>query len=227
MTTVMATNEKLTAVLPEPLHQDYTMARTGMWLFLFTEILLFGGIFLLYATYRAKFPGDFHFCAGTLDLLMGAFNTGILLTSSLTMTLAITNWQRKKRKPAMIFLWGTLGLGLIFLFNKYLEWSEKIKQGLYPDSTILESHTPGENMFYKLYYLVTGVHGLLIVIGVVIILVILISTGKKKQAHLETGSVETDLWRERQPVFLENSGLFWHLITVAWIFIFSLLYLIS
>ncbi|MCP5104981.1 MAG: cytochrome c oxidase subunit 3 family protein, partial [bacterium] len=102
-------------------HKDHTGARIGMWLFLFTEVLLFGGLFLLYSVYRAKFPVDFHFAAGTLDTFMGTLNTIVLLTSSLTMVLAVANLERKNRKYASLFLGITMFLGVVFLVNKYFE----------------------------------------------------------------------------------------------------------
>ncbi len=154
-------------------HKDHTGARIGMWLFLFTEILLFGGLFLLYAVYRAKFPEDFHFAAGTLDTLMGALNTLILLTSSLTMVLAVAHLERRNRKYSAIFLSATMVMGVVFLINKYFEWSAKFDHGLYPNSEVLQQHTGGENVFYSLYYLMTGLHGLHIVIGLVILGVML------------------------------------------------------
>jgi cytochrome c oxidase subunit 3 len=154
-------------------HKDHMGARIGMWLFLFTEILLFGGLFLLYAVFRSQFPEDFHFAAGTLDTFMGSVNTMILLTSSLTMVLAVASLERKNRKHASWFLIVTMLLGVLFLVNKYFEWSAKFHHGLYPNSELLQQHTAGENVFYSLYYLMTGLHGLHIVIGLIILGVML------------------------------------------------------
>lgn len=148
---------------------DHTGARIGMWLFLFTEILLFGGLFLLYAVYRTRFPEDFHYSAGTLDTMMGAVNTMILLTSGLTMMLAMVSLEKRNRKHTAWFLCGTILLGLLFLVNKYFEWSAKFHQGLYPNSEVMQTHTPGESVFYSLYYLATGLHGLHIVVGLIIL----------------------------------------------------------
>ncbi len=198
---------------------DHTGARIGMWLFLFTEILLFAGLFLLYAVYRAKFPEDFHFCAGTPDTLMGGINTAVLLTSSLTMVLAVVSFEKGMRKLTSLFLGGTLLLGLLFLVNKYFEWSAKFAHGLYPNSEVLASHTPGEAVYYSLYYLMTGLHGLHIVIGLVILVVMLVKT------YGAAGPSEE--LRDRHMILLENSGLYWHLVGVVWIFLFPLFYLIS
>ena len=209
--------------LPGHVHRDATGARIGMWLFLFTEILLFGGLFLLYAVYRSKFPGDFHFCAAELDTFMGTINTAVLLTSSLTMVLAVAGLEKKNRKIASIFLSATIFLAVVFLINKYFEWSAKFAHGLYPNSEVLEYHTAGENIFYGLYYLMTGLHGLHIVIGIVILVVMLFMVSKKSG---KTGTAaEEEL--EGLHIKMENSGLYWHLVDIIWIFLFPLFYLIT
>lgn len=208
-------------------HKDNVGARIGMWLFLLTEILLFGGLFLLYAVYRAKFPEDFHYCAAGLDTAMGTFNTAILLTSSLTMVLAVTSWEKKDRKLTNIFLWATVIMGFMFLVNKYFEWSAKISHGLYPNSEILETHTAGEKIFYSMYYLMTGLHGLHIVIGLIIILVMMRHVSKKKQPGEDLTTREVKHWWDKEFIKLENTGLYWHLVDVVWIFLFPLFYLIT
>jgi cytochrome c oxidase subunit 3 len=195
---------------------DYTGARIGMWLFLFTEILLFGGLFLLYAVYRSKFPGDFHFCASQLDTLMGAVNTLILLTSSLTMVLAVTFLEKKNRVLARVFLAVTIFFGVAFLVNKYFEWSAKFAHGLYPNSETLQVHPVGENIFYSLYYLMTGLHGLHILIGAVILAVMFVMM--RRNSKQEPG---------RLGIKVENAGLYWHLVDIVWIFLFPLFYLIT
>ncbi|NIM11700.1 MAG: cytochrome c oxidase subunit 3 family protein [Candidatus Aminicenantes bacterium] len=216
MTTTTAT-ESLSHV-----HRDHTGARIGMWLFLFTEILLFGGLFLLYAVYRSKFSGDFHFCAGDLDTFLGAVNTAILLTSSLTMVLAVAGLEKKNRKLASLFLGLTIFLGFVFLVNKFFEWSAKIGHGIFPDSVVLQSHPVGENIFYSLYYLMTGLHGLHVVIGMVILSVMIVFISRTRKTNTGPGE-ELD----RQSIQLENSGLYWHLVDIIWIFLFPLFYLVT
>jgi cytochrome c oxidase subunit III len=154
-------------------HKDPTGARIGMWLFLFTELLLFGGLFLLYAVYRSQFPEDFAFAAGNLDSFMGTLNTVILLTSSLSMALAVGATARGKRLLAGSLLSLTIVAGIAFLVNKYFEWSAKFHHGLYPNSEELLRHTPGENVFYGLYYAMTGLHGLHVIIGLLVLVVML------------------------------------------------------
>lgn len=209
--------------LPAHVHRDATGARIGMWLFLFTEILLFGGLFLLYAVYRSRFPGDFHFSAAELDTFMGTINTAVLLTSSLTMVLAVAGLEKKNRKIASIFLSVTIFLGVVFLINKYFEWSAKFAHGLYPNSEVLEYHTAGENIFYGLYYLMTGLHGLHILIGIVILSVMLFLVSKKTGKTGATAEEEL----EGLHIKMENSGLYWHLVDIIWIFLFPLFYLIT
>jgi cytochrome c oxidase subunit 3 len=209
--------------LPAQVHRDATGARIGMWLFLFTEILLFGGLFLLYAVYRSKFPGDFHFSAAELDTFMGTINTAVLLTSSLTMVLAVAGLEKKSRKIASIFLCITILLGVVFLINKYFEWSAKFAHGFYPNSEVLEYHTAGENIFYGLYYLMTGLHGLHIVIGIVILSIMLFLVSKKSGKTGATAEEEL----EGLHIKIENSGLYWHLVDIIWIFLFPLFYLIT
>ncbi|GAB4378856.1 MAG: cytochrome c oxidase subunit 3 family protein [Calditrichia bacterium] len=149
-------------------HYDPIGARVGMWLFLFTELLLFGGLFLLYAIYLNKNPEDFRFASSQLDQFVGAMNTIILLTSSLTMALSIGALQRNKRKLAITFLVVTFLLGAVFLVNKYFEWGHKIELGIYPNSPELLKHPSGEILFYGLYYVMTGLHGLHVLVGMII-----------------------------------------------------------
>jgi cytochrome c oxidase subunit 3 len=211
----------MTTPAPQQVNKDPIGARIGMWLFLFTEVLLFGGLFLLYAVYRSKFPQDFHFCATELDTFMGALNTGILLTGSLTMVLAVTSLEKKNKKLTALFMIITMILGVLFLVNKYVEWSAKFQHQLYPNSEVLQTHPAGENIFYSLYYLMTGLHGLHIVIGLIILAVMLILVLKKTKGPDEEDALD------RLHIKVENSGLYWHLVDIIWIFLFPLFYLIT
>ena len=115
-------------------HTDYTGSKLGMWFFLFTEILLFGGLFLVYSVYRAVHQEAFHTAAKELSTMLGAINTVVLLTSSLTMALAIAALRQGKRTASIIYQLVTILLGIAFLVNKYFEWSGHIHQGIYPNS---------------------------------------------------------------------------------------------
>ena len=163
----------------EEKHFDPVGARIGMWLFLFTEILLFGGLFLLYAIYLHNHPQDFHYGSSHLDQFVGALNTIILLTSSLTMVLAVATLQRKKEKLTVLFLVLTMLLGAFFLVNKYFEWGAKISHGLYPGSEEMLQRPYGEVLFFGLYYVMTGLHALHVIIGMIIMAFLLRFVTKK------------------------------------------------
>jgi cytochrome c oxidase subunit III len=236
-----------TAVAVEHHHFDAKGSRIGMWLFLFTELLLFGGLFLLYAVYRTKFPDDFHFAAKNLDLTVAAVNTVLLLTSSLTMVLGVGLLERRQRKASVFFILLTILMGAVFLVNKYFEWSHKIHHGLYPGSAELVDRTMGENIFYGLYFLMTGLHGIHVIAGMVILgfmatmlrrppqrIVALPVDALPGMTNKNVASVMVTLrYAEdgeldaRRLSRLENAGLYWHLVDLIWIFLFPLFYLIS
>lgn len=196
------------------IHRDDVASRMGMWLFLFTELLLFGGMFILYSVYRFTHPNEFHLAAKELNTVIGTFNTAILLTSSLTMALSIAAIQRKQKSLSIIFQLLTIVLALGFMVNKYFEWSAKFHHGIYPGSDTLLSKPSGEILFFGLYYVMTGLHGLHVIIGVVIIAFMTRFTLKDVITH-------------DNYVKLEAAGLYWHLVDIIWIFLFPLFYLIT
>lgn len=195
-------------------HNDYIGAKFGMWLFLFTEIILFGGMFLIYSVYRTRFPVLFHEAAAELSLSVGAFNTFILLTSSLSMALAISAIQRGQTKKSFNLQIFTIICGLLFLVNKYFEWGGKISHGIYPGSQTLLAEEHGTILFYGLYYVMTGLHGFHVIIGIVLLTVMAVFTHK--------GIITKEKF-----IKLENSGLYWHLVDLIWIYLFPLFYLIT
>ncbi|MGE5478965.1 MAG: cytochrome c oxidase subunit 3 family protein [Chloroflexota bacterium] len=198
---------------PAHAHRDDFGSKMGMWLFLVTEMLLFGGLFLVYMTYRVQFSKEFHLAARELDVFMGTFNTMILLTSSLTMALSITAITRGKRKQTLAFLCATEMLALGFLIIKAFEWGAKIQHGIFPGSAELQSLGNGEILFFGLYYVMTGLHGLHVLVGMGLILFGLVGVWR--------GSIE-----QTKYVRLENFGLYWHLVDLIWIFLFPLFYLL-
>ncbi len=200
------------AATPHSAHKDYEGAKFGMWLFLFTEILLFGGLFILYSAYRAHYPLEFHEGGQHLNVFIGVGNTLILLTSSLMVAVSITAIQRGDRKTTVLCLVTTIVLGVWFLLNKYIEWTGEIRHGLYPNSPILSQRPHGDQIFFGLYYSMTGLHGLHVIAGILVLSVMLTLVLRKKI----TG---TDFNR------LENGGLYWHLVDVIWIFLLPLFYL--
>ena len=195
-------------------HRDYTGSKIGMWLFLFTEMLLFGGMFLLYAVYRFKHPEEFHAAAQELDTTIGAVNTIVLLTSSLTMALSIAALQRGNKKLSLLLQALTILLGAAFLANKYVEWGTKIHHGIYPDSQTLLSRSKGVVLFYGLYFVMTGLHGLHVLIGIGVFLFMFVFTFRESVSPANI-------------IKLENSGLYWHLVDIVWVYLFPLFYLIT
>ncbi len=194
-------------------HKDYTGAKFGMWLFLFTELLLFGGLFILYAVYLSRYPEEFVKAGNELNVVFGTVNTLVLLSSSLAVAVSISALQKGDKKLTLVLLAVTILSAAIFLVNKYFEWSAKIHHGLYPNSPHLKELSPGENVFFGLYYVTTGLHGLHVIIGGALLSWVFLLVRDNRVTP-------TDF------VALENSGLYWHLVDLIWIFIFPLYYLI-
>jgi len=193
--------------------KDTSGIKLGMWLFLYSEIMLFAGLFVLYAAYFKKYQADFFHAGKELNLFFGSANTLILLTSSFTVAVAITAIRKNHFKKSKGFLLASIFLGGLFLVNKYFEWGHKFEHGIYPNSQRLIDGPPGENMFFGMYYVITGLHGLHIIVG----LSLLAASGYL----LHRRKIRPDDY-----VFLENSGLYWHLVDLIWIFIFPLFYLV-
>ena len=192
---------------------DKTGVKIGMWIFLYSEILLFGGLFVLYAVYFHAFPEDFAKGGKELNRIFGTANTLVLLISSFTVAASITAVQRRKKGQAIGFLIFSLLCGLAFLINKYFEWGAKFHHDLYPNSDLLLDSDPGFNIFFGLYYTITGLHGLHVIIGMVLL-------------SISLGLVISDKVTDQRYAMLENSGLYWHLVDLIWIYVFPLFYLV-
>jgi cytochrome c oxidase subunit III len=197
---------------PHTVHKDYEGAKLGMWLFLFTELVLFGGLFLLYSVYRAKYTVDFHNSGRGLNAFIGVTNTILLLTSSLTVAVAVSALQKNNKRLSMLCLATTVVLGIAFLMNKYIEWSGEIRHGLYPNSPELLQQPDGVKLFFGLYYSMTGLHGIHVLAGIVLLSVIFDFIRRDKISAADFTK-------------LENAGLYWHLVDVIWIFLLPLFYL--
>jgi cytochrome c oxidase subunit 3 len=195
-------------------HRDDLASKFGMWLFLFTEMLLFGGLFIVYTVYRYKNSTAFHLAAEELSIAVGTINTIILLVSSSTVAMSITATRKQNKKLAVVLLCITIVLGLAFLVNKYFEWGEHIREHIFPGSNELSLRGHGDILFYGLYYSMTGLHALHIIVGLVLIVIVTVRVANEK---INYGSF----------VFLENGGLYWHLVDLIWIFLFPLFYLIT
>lgn len=203
----------VTAVAQGHVHRDDVGTKLGMWLFLFTELILFGGMFIVYAVYRFKYPTEFHLAATELDMLVGTVNTLILLTSSLTIAMSITSIQEGKKGLSLLLVGITIALALAFLVNKYFEWGHKFAVGLYPGSPELLNRPVGEILYFGLYFVMTGLHGLHVIIGAVVLAVMMVFIAK--------GTVTKHSF-----VRLEAGALYWHLVDIIWIFLFPLFYLL-
>ncbi len=195
-------------------HYDPEASKIGMWLFIFTELLLFGAMFIIYSVYRYLNPEAFHLAGEELNTLIGAINTVILLVSSMTIAMSTSAIRKGNIWLTQQLLAITLVLALVFLVNKYFEWGSKFSHGIFPGSEyMLANYSQGEILFFGLYFVMTGLHAVHILVGMGLIIWTMIEVRQKK-IHQE----KYDL--------LENSGLYWHLVDIIWIFLFPLFYLI-
>ena len=192
---------------------DQVGIKIGMWLFLYSEIILFGGLFVLYAAYFYEHPQSFVAGGKELNRIIGALNTIVLLVSSFTVAASITAIRQDNAKRAQQLLLFSLLCGVVFLVNKYFEWGAKIGHGIYPNSETLINGEPGLNIFFGLYYVITGLHGLHVIIGMILLTVSLF--------FIRSGRVSTSRY-----AMLDNAGLYWHLVDLIWIFVFPLFYLV-
>jgi cytochrome c oxidase subunit 3 len=188
--------------------------RVGIWLFICTEVLLFGGLFLLYSAYRFHHPAEFHQASLELNRFFGTLNTAVLITSSLSVALAIHALGAGHRRSTLLFLGVTLALGATFLVVKGFEWGEKFAHGLYPNAPYLLSQSKGVILYFGLYFMMTGLHALHVLVGLGVLSTFL--------ALVVKGRISA-----ARPVLLENAGLYWHLVDIIWIFLFPLFYLIT
>lgn len=196
-------------------HYDAEASKIGMWFFIFTELLLFGILFVIYSVYRFMNHDAFHLAAEELDTFIGAVNTIILLISSMTIAMSTTALQKGNKRFTLLLSAITLILGIVFLVNKYFEWGAKFDHDIFPGSeTLTQTMSQGEILFFGLYFIMSGLHALHIVIGIVFIAVVMQKVAKGK-VHAQRAAL------------LDNAGLYWHLVDIIWIFLFPLFYLIT
>jgi cytochrome c oxidase subunit III len=207
--------------------QQKNSASLGMWLFLVTEIMFFGGMFCAYLIYRLAHFNDFAAASSSLSIKLGAGNTVVLLLSSLTVVLAVNAAQRGKRKLLVFYLIATIVLGVTFLGVKAVEYHDKFVEHHVPgpNFNFVEEHTTGHDelppvnqqhaqMFFSLYFVMTGMHAIHMIIGVGLFAVLAVLAWK---GHYD----------QNYNTPIENAGLYWHFVDVVWIYLFPLLYLIS
>jgi cytochrome c oxidase subunit III len=201
----------------EDLGQQHEAATLGMWIFLVTEVLFFGGLFLVYSIYRSMYTNAFAAASHELNVTLGSINTAVLIGSSLTMALAVHAAQLGQRRLLMFFLIATMLLGSVFLGIKAVEYYTKF----------VEHHVPGPSfqfgerefaryaqIFFSLYFVMTGLHALHMIIGLGIMSVML--------WWAWNGTITAEYFSP-----IEISGLYWHFVDIVWIFLFPLLYLIG
>lgn len=188
----------------------------GMWLFLGSELLLFGGLFGLYAAYRVIYPVDFHHAAGHNEVAIGSANTFVLITSSFTVAWAVHALRAGARRMAVLAVGVTVLFGLIFLGLKAIEYTHHFREGIYPGAgyALASLPGPGARHFFTLYFFMTGLHAMHVIGGLTALVLIGWATHR--------GRVNPD-----HPTALENAALYWHLVDVVWIFLWPLLYLVG
>ncbi len=209
------------------MEQQRDAASLGMWLFLVTEIMFFGGMFCAYLIYRLQHFNDFAAASQSLSIKLGATNTAVLIASSLTVVLAVHAARHGKRKLLVFYLLATIVLGCTFLGVKAVEYTDKFKEHHVPGPSFnfvperMQGHPEQPpidmrhaEMFFSLYFVMTGMHALHMIIGVGLF---------SGLAYLAwKGRYTADYYTP-----IENAGLYWHFVDVVWIYLFPLLYLIS
>ncbi len=188
----------------------------GIWAFLITEVLFFGGLFTGYAVYRANYPQAFAEASHHLDILLGGINTMVLISSSLTMALAVHAAQSGKRQALVAFLLATIFLGVVFLGIKVIEYGHKFEDHLVPGRafTFPGPHAQQVQLFFSFYFAMTGMHALHMIIGIAILSVLVARAWRNRFSAAYYAPVEV-------------TGVYWHFVDIVWIFLFPLLYLIE
>jgi len=207
--------------------QQRDSASFGMWIFLATEVMFFGGLFCAYLIYRRWYFGDFAAASKSIDALLGGINTAVLICSSLTVVLAIWAAQTARRGLLILMLILTMLFGLTFLGIKGIEYKQKFDEHHVPGPSFSFDHEaiPGSNpvryanpqhaqIFFSLYFIMTGLHALHMVIGLGIFTWLLWMAWKGR-------------FTPRYHTPLEIGGLYWHFVDIVWIYLFPLLYLID
>lgn len=186
----------------------------GMWTFLATEVMLFGGVFLAILVYRIAYPSAFAAGSHHLDKWLGGLNTLVLLTSSLTMALSVASARQGKTRAVYWLLIITAGLGIVFLAIKGFAYSREYGEGLMPHvGPPFPLPQKGAMLFFNLYYIGTGLHALHLLIGIVIVLTFAI--------RVRVGSLPMP----HDQMTIDIGGLFWHLVDIVWVFLYPVFYL--
>ncbi len=190
-------------------------AQLGMWVFIAQEVLFFGGLFLVYTVYRFLYPAAFAQASHHLDVVLGCFNTAVLIGSSLTMALAVHGAQLGNRWTQVFFLLLTILLGCVFLGVKVIEYGQKFQEHLIPGPSFqFDGDARHAQLFFSLYFVMTGLHALHMIIGIGVLGVLAWQAARGAYGSAYYSPVEL-------------TGLYWHFVDIVWIFLFPLLYLIG
>ena len=200
----------------ETMEQQQEAATLGMWVFLVTEVMFFGGLLMAYLLYRVWYPEAWSEASLDLDILLGGINTVVLIASSLTMAFAVRSAQTGSQRPTVYWLLLTMALGLTFLVIKLFEYAHKFELNHVPGTNFVYEgvHAPQVEIFFSLYFALTGLHAVHMVVGVSLLSVVTWMAWRRRF---------TPEWYT--PV--EMSGLYWHFVDIVWIFLFPLLYLVD
>lgn len=198
----------------DEIEQQRDAARLGMWIFLATEVLFFGGLFLSYTVYRTLHPETFAAASRHTAVILGGANTAVLLFSSTLMALAVRASQLGRRRQLVWLLLGTALLGLLFMGIKGLEYHQDFTEHLVPGSGFRwqEPNPQAAEIFFWLYFAMTGLHAIHVTVGIVLLLVLAFLAHRRR---FENGNFIT----------IEVAGLYWHFVDIVWVFLFPLLYL--
>ncbi|HEY4015170.1 MAG TPA: cytochrome c oxidase subunit 3 family protein [Polyangiaceae bacterium] len=200
----------------ESLDKQAHAVRLGMWVFLASEILFFSGLFALYAAYRTEHPGGFAIGVENNTIVHGSINTAVLLTSSYTVALAVHELRRGRSRRAVTLLAVTLALGACFLGIKAAEYAEHFTRGIYPGGhgRFFDTHAQaGTKMFFTLYFCMTGLHAVHVMVGMIVLAVLLGRVGRGRVVAASSYA-------------LAAGAIYWHFVDLVWIFLWPLFYLV-
>jgi cytochrome c oxidase subunit 3 len=208
--------------MPEPqpafqfvdLHQQHDVAQLGMWVFLATEVLFFGGLILVYCVYRIAYPEGFAEAARHTRIAIGTANTAVLLTSSFLVAWAVTAARLRAARLAAILLWSAATLGILFLVLKGIEYHGEYDDRLIPglDFDFTRPHAGAMALFFAFYFVATGLHAVHVAVGIVVLLVIGLRASHRA-------------YSEGYHAPITVAALYWHFVDMVWIFLFALIYL--
>jgi len=195
-------------------HDDKIGSKVGFWIFLLTEMMMFGILFLLFAIYFYRHTEAFALSSGNLNVWLGGANTVLLLVSTYTMGLSTMKMQEGKVRAASLLVATTALFAVIFLSIKAIEWSVDIQHGLYPGSSVLDTMDKGDILFFGLYFVLTGLHGLHIIIGILLM-------------SWTLWWIRSEKIRPDHTALMKNITLYWDFVHIIWIILFPLFYMIG